>query len=54
MDRKLIRSGNGWCIYMNNTIIDLLGLNPETDLIKYTVENDKLIISKSNKKRIDK
>ena len=51
MDRKLIRSGTGWCIYVNNTIIDLLNLNPETDLIKYTVENDKLIITKSANKR---
>ena len=53
MDRKLIRSGTGWCIYVNNTIIDLLNLNPETDLIKYTVENDKLIITKSINKRDD-
>lgn len=54
MDRKLIRSGTGWCVYINNTIIDLLKLNPETDLVEYTVENDKLIITKSKNKRNDK
>lgn len=53
MDRKLIRSGNGWCLYLNNTIIDLLKLKPETDLVEYAFEGDKLIITKSPNKRKD-
>ena len=49
-----MRNGNSWAITINSTILKLLDINPETDLIKYTVENDKLIISKSNNKRNDK
>lgn len=53
MDRKLIRSGNGWCLYLNNTIIDLLKVTPETDLVEYIMEGGKLIITKSPNKRKD-
>lgn len=53
MDRKLMRNGNGWAILINKTILELLQLNPETDLIRYTVEGDKLIITKSPNKRKD-
>ncbi|MFR1671638.1 MAG: hypothetical protein ACLSWI_01685 [Candidatus Gastranaerophilaceae bacterium] len=54
MDRKLMRNGNGWALTINSTILQLLKLNPETDLVEYTVENDKLIITKSKNKRNDK
>ena len=47
MDRKLMRNGNGQALTINSTILQLLKLNPETDLVEYTVENDKLIITKS-------
>lgn len=53
MDRKLTRSGNGWCLYINNTILDLLKITPEKDLVEYSVEGDKLIITKSPNKRSD-
>ena len=53
MDRKLIRSGSGWCLYVNNTIIDLLKINPNTDRVEYTVDHDKLIITKSKTKSDD-
>ena len=35
------------------TILKLLEINPETDLIKFTVEGNKLIITKSPNKRDD-
>ncbi len=49
-DRKLIRNGNGWALCINSIILKLLDVNPETDMIRYTMENNKLIITKSNKK----
>lgn len=50
VDRKLIRNGNGWTLGINSTILGFLDVNPETDMIRYTMENDKLIITKSDKK----
>ena len=53
MDRKLMRNGNGWVLCINATILDLLKVNPKTDMVEYTMERDKLIITKSGKKRDD-
>ena len=53
MDRKLMRNGNGWALCLNATILDLLKINPRTDMVEYTIERDKLIITKSSKKRED-
>ena len=50
VERKLMRNGNGWAISINSVILGLIDVDPETDMIKYTVENDKLIITKSSKK----
>ena len=50
IDRKLMRNGNGWALSINATILGLLDVNPEEDMIRYTVENNKLIITKSDKK----
>lgn len=49
-DRKLIRNGNGWVMSINSTILQMLDVNPTEDMVKYTLENDKLIITKSDKK----
>ena len=48
-----MRNGNGWAIAVNKTILELLKVNPETDLVEYSIETDKLIITKSDKKRND-
>ena len=53
MDRKLMRNGNGWALCLNATILDLLKVNPKTDMVEYTIERDILIITKSDKKRED-
>ena len=50
VDRKLMRNGNGWALSKNSVILDFLDVNPETDMVRYTMENDKLIITKSDKK----
>ena len=51
IDRKLIRNGNGWALFINSTILGLLDIEPETDLINYSISENKLIIQKSKKKR---
>ena len=48
-DRKLMRNGNGWALSINSTILGFLDVNPEIDMVKYVIENDKLIITKSDK-----
>lgn len=53
MDRKLMRNGNGWALCLNATILDLLKVNPKVDMVEYIMERDKLIITKSSKKRDD-
>ncbi len=50
VERKLMRNGNGWALSINSTILGLLDVNPEVDMVKYTIENDKLIITKASKK----
>ena len=50
VDRKLMRNGNGWALSINSTILGCLDVNPEIDMVRYTIENEKLIISKSDKK----
>lgn len=50
VDRKLIRNGNGWALSINSTILGLLDVDPEVNMVKYVIENDKLIITKSDKK----
>ncbi len=50
IDRKLMRNGNGWVLCLNSTILGLLDVNPEEDMVQYTVEKDRLVITKSSKK----
>lgn len=50
IDRKLMRNGNGWALSINSTILGFLDVNPEADMVRYVIENDKLIITKSDKK----
>lgn len=49
-DRKLMRNGTGWALCINSTILSFLDVDPEVNMVKYTIENDKLIITKSDKK----
>ncbi len=51
MERKLIRSGTGWCAYINNTVLQLIEVDPEVDMVKYRVVNNELIISKGSSKK---
>ena len=49
-DRKLMRNGNGWALCINSTILELIGVDPTVNMINYTIENEKLIITRSEKK----
>lgn len=51
MERKLLRSGTGWCAYINNTVLQLIEVDPEVDMVKYRVVNNELIISKGSSKK---
>lgn len=53
-DRKLIRNGNGWALTINSTILGFLDVDPEINMVKYVMENDKLIITKSEKTVADR
>ena len=50
VNRKLMRNGNGWALCLNSTILQFLDVDPTENMVKYTMENDKLIITKSDKK----
>ncbi len=47
MERKLFRSGGGWAIFINSTLLKLMKVNPETDKVEYIMENDILKIKKA-------
>lgn len=50
MERKLMRSGNGWGLFINSTILKLLKVNPATDKVELIVEGDTLKIKKATPK----
>lgn len=50
MERKLMRSGNGWALFMSKTLIELLKINPEKDFLEMQIENDVLKIKKVKSK----
>ena len=49
MRRRLSQPGSGWAVFLPKVIIELLGINPETDKIEMEVENKVLKIKKSDK-----
>lgn len=53
-DRKLMRNGNGWALSINSTILKFLDVDPKVNKVKYTMENDTLKITKSEKLVSDK
>ena len=44
--RKLSKKNSSWGLYMPNSILELLEINPEVDSIKVVIENNVLIIKK--------
>lgn len=50
MERKLFKSGGGWALFVNSTILKLLKINPEEDKVEYEIENNVLKIKKAESK----
>ncbi len=48
MIRKFTKSGSGWALYIPNTILELLDINPVEDYVEYEVDNEILKIRKIN------
>lgn len=48
-DRKLMRNGNGWALSLNATVLEFLDVDPKINMVRYTIENDTLKITKSDK-----
>ena len=45
--KKLSRSGSGWALFMPKTILELIDVNPEKDMLKIQVENNTIKITKA-------
>ena len=45
--RRFIRSGHGFALYIPNTILELLDVNPENDLVSLEINKQTLIIKKA-------
>ena len=47
MKKKLSRSGSGWALFMPKTLLELIEVNPEKDLLEIKVENNVIKITKA-------
>ena len=48
MEKKLIKKGNSWVVHIDGIMLKLLEINPEIDLVEYSINNDILIIKKKS------
>ncbi len=51
MKRKLSRSGSGWALFMPKTLLELIDVNPEEDMLEVKVENNVVKITKAVDKK---
>lgn len=49
--RKLKKYGNDWVLDIDDTIINLLNINPEIDILKYSLMGNKIYITKIDEKK---
>lgn len=47
MKKKLSRSGSGWALFMPKTLLELIDVKPESDMLKIQVENNIIKITKA-------
>ncbi len=47
MKKKLSRSGSGWALFMPKTLLELIEVDPETDLLEIKVENNVIKLTKA-------
>ena len=43
---KIRKTGSGWGIYMNKSLLDLLSINPATDNVDINIDNETIILKK--------
>ena len=48
MKKKLSRSGSGWALFMPKTLLELIDVDPEKDLLEVKVENNTVKITKAD------
>lgn len=46
MKKKLSRSCSGWALFMPKTLLELIDVDPEKDLLEVKVDNDTVKITK--------
>ena len=49
MKKKLSRSGSGWSLFMPKTLLELIDVNPETDMLEIKVSDNTVKITKAQK-----
>jgi hypothetical protein len=49
MKRKLMRSENGWGVFLSKTILELLNVDPENNMVELEIEKDVLRIKRAQK-----
>lgn len=49
MIRKIIQIGNSWGVIIPIALLDILKINPVKDNLEFSIENDRLIITKAKK-----
>lgn len=47
MVKKLTKCGSGWSLYMPIPLLELLNINPETDMVEYSINGQILTIKKA-------
>ena len=47
MKKKLSRSGSGWALFMPKTLLELIEVDPETDLLEIKLENNVIKLTKA-------
>jgi len=52
VEKKFIKIGNSYGIIIPPTALSLLNINPDTDKVKISIENDKFVIMKLKNPKI--
>lgn len=52
--KELSRSGSGWALFMPKTLLELIDVNQEKNMLKIQIENDTIKITKAENNNEDK
>jgi len=48
MKKKLSRSGSGWALFMPKTLLELIDVDPEKNLLEIKVDDNTIKITKAD------